>query len=352
MSWTVDPATAFRHALAPEDRQRIPRYAALLSEWESSTLAGDLLLAAPATQRNPMLMLAALHFEARRGHPQLAELFRDISDIEPATWAKSVDLVLHADPHLITQHLHRRTQTNEIGRSASYDYLLRSLVDPDEELHLIDVGGSMGMNLFPDLVCDDSRTIGDPLRLTCEVKVPSPVVIDHYRVSRRTLVDSAPLDFQNADDREWLRACLWPEQPERLARFDAACAARASWPTIDTFAADATEGLRLALATSGGARPVILNSWAMAYFPADTQREFAALAREAVSEGALWISIENPILVSSADFPPCLGEPWEDGASAVWVAEKDHERHWGYVHPHGRWIQFVSPVGPKAWEPR
>ncbi len=348
MSWSFEPAVAFRHALAPKDRERIPRYAALLAAWESSPLAGEILIAAPATQRNPMLMLAALHFEARHGHPQLAELFRNILHIEPTAWASDVHQVLIGEPDLITRHLHRRTQTNEIGRSASYHYILRSLVSPTEDLHLIDVGGSMGMNLFPDLVGDDARLDTDPLRLVCDVRAAAPLRADRYRVSRRTLVDSAPLDVENPDDRDWLRACLWPEQPERLARFDAACAARETWPDIETIAADASEGLRRALATSVSARPVILNSWAMAYFSADTQREFAILARDAVRHGALWISIEHPLLVTAADLPPCQGEPWEDGASAVWVAEKDSERHWGYAHPHGRWIQFVSPVGPKA----
>lgn len=347
-SWITEPSAAFRYALAPEDRERVPRYSALLTAWETSPLAGELLLAAPPTQRNPMLMLAALHFEARRGHPRLDELFARINDIEPDTWAQQVQLVLAEEPELIARHLHRRTQTNEIGRSASYDYLLRSLVSHDDNLHLIDVGGSMGMNLFPDLVSRPGRAAGDPLRLECEVRAAAPTLVDSYHVVERTLVDSAPLDVHNADDRDWLRACLWPEQPERLSRFDAACAARATWPAVTTLAADATEGLRQALTLSPTSRPVILNSWAMAYFPADTQREFSALARDAVRHGAIWICIENPLLVGPAELPDCHGDPGDYGASAVWVADDAGARHWGYAHPHGRWIQFVSPVGPKA----
>jgi hypothetical protein len=86
-----------------------------------------LLDAAPPEQRNPTLVLAALHFNALVGEPTLTPLYEAISEAEPEVFAQGVVDALEHDPTLVSAHLHRRTQTNEPGRSAILGQVLRAL---------------------------------------------------------------------------------------------------------------------------------------------------------------------------------------------------------------------------------
>ena len=47
-------------------------------------------------------------------------------------------------------------------------------------------------------------------------------------------VDLDPLDVTDADDARWLRACLWPDQPERAAQLEAELALAGKFPAVLT----------------------------------------------------------------------------------------------------------------------
>src|SRR5204862_8082828 len=47
-------------------------------------------------------------------------------------------------------------------------------------------------------------------------------------VVARVGVDLDPVDVTDADAARWLRACLWPDQPERVARLEAEMALAAT----------------------------------------------------------------------------------------------------------------------------
>jgi len=51
-------------------------------------------------------------------------------------------------------------------------------------------------------------------------------------VVARVGVDLDPVDVTDADDARWLRACLWPDQPERVARLEAEMALAATAPPL------------------------------------------------------------------------------------------------------------------------
>jgi hypothetical protein len=51
-------------------------------------------------------------------------------------------------------------------------------------------------------------------------------------VVARVGVDRDPVDVTNADDARWLRACLWPDQPEQMARLEAELALAATAPPL------------------------------------------------------------------------------------------------------------------------
>ena len=53
------------------------------------------------------------------------------------------------------------------------------------------------------------------------------------RVAWRSGLDLNPLDVRNEDDVEWLETLIWPDQPDRLARFRAAVAIDEDFRAID-----------------------------------------------------------------------------------------------------------------------
>jgi hypothetical protein len=52
------------------------------------------------------------------------------------------------------------------------------------------------------------------------------------KVAARVGVDLDPVDVTDADDARWLRACLGPDQPERIARLEAELTLAATAPPL------------------------------------------------------------------------------------------------------------------------
>src|ERR1035437_9997527 len=173
--------------MSPEDRDRLPRYRHLLDALALSRVANELLDAAPPEQRNPMLVLAALHFNALNGEAPLTPLYEAIAEVDPDAFARGVVGALERDPTLVSAHLHRRTQTNEPGRSAILGQVLRALaIRGASDVHLIDVGTSMGLNLYPDMYRTNSGVDDDPLNFEvlglAGPLLDSPLPVIHHRV--------------------------------------------------------------------------------------------------------------------------------------------------------------------------
>ncbi|MBU6234148.1 MAG: DUF2332 family protein, partial [Acidobacteria bacterium] len=196
----ADLAHRYRHILAPEDRARLPLYAALVDELATRDVALELLDDALERHQNPTLILAIAHFLALEGHPTLGPLYEAVRQgvaVAPATFASSVCDVLENDPEAFRRELHRSTQTNEPNRSAVLSKVIADVAATHRwsTITLIDVGCSMGLNLFPDLVTvravDDGRdaTLVTECRSGDEQPTPVP------RVARRIGIDIQPLSI-------------------------------------------------------------------------------------------------------------------------------------------------------------
>ncbi|MGH3995390.1 MAG: DUF2332 family protein, partial [Pseudonocardiaceae bacterium] len=57
----------------------------------------------------------------------------------------------------------------------------------------------------------------------------------------RTGIDLHPLHLGDSGDRQWLRARIWPDHPERTHRLDLAACAAARGPLPPIYQGDATE---------------------------------------------------------------------------------------------------------------
>ncbi|HVV35517.1 MAG TPA: DUF2332 domain-containing protein [Acidimicrobiales bacterium] len=307
---------------------------------------------APPPKRHPTVILAALHDLAIQGRaPALADAYaqRDLA----AAPAAAVDALLTLTPDVVAIATQRQTQTNETGRIA---VLYPAIGEAARRvgaarIGLIDVGCSAGLNLNLDragITYSDGTVLGDPassLQLTCDVvgegRVPAGAVPP---VAARIGVDLNPVDAADPADARWLRACLWPDQPERVARLDAAIAlAAGSPPTL--LQGDAVEVLPDAFArVPADALPVVTTTWALSYFSLESRLRFLRRLDEAASTRTVaWVSAEG---VGIAPAIPTRGDSRASAHSLVGLAVFGRDtlraESVGRCHPHGRWLEWLA----------
>jgi hypothetical protein len=294
-----------------------------------------------------MLILAALHLAALRGHPELGpfyEFARNGQLDDPDGAARVVLEVLHDAPGLVREELWRSTQTNEPGRSAVIQAVVGDLVVGDSApINVIDVGTSAGINLHFDQFPVRQRDEGNPLTLVCEDRTPIDRSSPLPRVISRVGIDPHPLDLERSDDRLWLKACLWPEERRRHERFDAIVVARRSWPTTTILKGRALERLDDALGLAEPtAMTVVMDTWAAFYFtPQERLDYYAKLSQTCTVDNVAWISIESP-LTQWPGLEVDVQARRRGAAQVVLTRPGSSPKRWGWCHAHGRWLEQIT----------
>src|SRR5262249_30648926 len=137
--------------------------------------------------------------------------------------------------------MRRQTRPNETGRCA---VLYPAIAEAARRaganaVGLIDVGCSAGLNLNVDRVgitYSNGQSLGDPsspVQMSSSTVAGRPIPARAMpQVIARVGVDRDPVDVTGADDARWLRACLWPDQPEPAARLEAEIALPATAPPL------------------------------------------------------------------------------------------------------------------------
>jgi hypothetical protein len=143
-----------------------------------------------------------------------------------AVW-QAARAFLEGDRDWVAAFLRSPPQTNETRRSiallAGFLHLADRFALP---LELLEIGASAGMNQYWDRFA--YRTAGwrwggpSPAVIDTDWRGPAPPLDAAVRVDARAACDQNPLDLRAAADRLRLRAYIWADQAERLARFDAA----------------------------------------------------------------------------------------------------------------------------------
>ena len=194
---------------------------------------------------------------------------------------------------------------------------------------LIDVGCSAGLNLNVDRVAvtySNGQSLGDPsspVRMPASIVGGRPVPAEAMpEVVARIGVDLDPVDVTDADDARWLRACVWPDQPERAAMLAAELALLAEDPPL-LLRGDAVEVVADALArVPAGALPVVTTTWALSQFPLESRLRFLhRLDAAATGRTVAWVSVEG---VGVAPAIPTLGDRRASGHSIIGVALFSH----------------------------
>lgn len=192
-------------------------------------------LAATVRKGQPManILLAAVHFLLLRGaqHP-LRRLYPNLNGgVQPDSqdpfpaFKDFVDENLDEIAPLVAS---RVTNTNEVGRSAFLHVAFRALADDaGEPLNLVEIGPSAGLNQFWDKYGvrfyrgEETLRIGAAdaqLTLDTELRGDAvPPLGATPQVAGRVGIELNPVDLTDPDQRDWLRALVWPDQ---IARFD------------------------------------------------------------------------------------------------------------------------------------
>lgn len=140
-------------------------------------------------------------------------------------------------------------------------------------------------------------------------------------VVARVGIDVHPLDVTDADDARWLRACVWPDQTERIARLEAEIALAATAPPT-LLRGDAVELLPDAFArVPADVLPVVITTWALSRFSLESRQRFLRGLHEAAADRTVaWVSAEG---VGVAPTIPTLGDRRASGHSLVGLAVFD-----------------------------
>jgi hypothetical protein len=152
--------------------------------------------------------------------------------------------------------------------------------------------------------------------------------------------DVRPLDLTNAEQALRLKAYIWADARERMARMDAAIALAAQRPP-DLVQADAADFVRerLAAPQADGVARVLFHTVVWQYLPRETRAAIAAMmdgaSRQASRERPLaWLALET----NRATFQHELTARWWTGegwaqAEPVLLAR---------AHPHGAWVEWLA----------
>ena len=347
-------AERFR-AFASDASSRAPLYGELAMRIADDPSTSHLLLHAPEEQRLPVLLFACVHWlllnepgHALAGHdPNLSfpSQRSTVNAIDP--YPEFRRFCASHEPRLAELLATRSTQTNEVGRCATFLPILGLLAREVGPLALVDVGSSGGLNLLFDRYeyhYEPGGTVGgpSPVVLQCGTRGDVPIPARLPSVARRIGLDRSPIDLTDPDAARWLEACVWPDQADRFHRLHAAIGlAQTDPPTVR--AGDAVGDLAdtIGLVADDG-HPVVLNTWVLNYLTEAQRLAYVAeLDRLGASRDLSWIYAEMPFLVSGVPVPDDPDRVyrtvltlarWRDGARTI--------EHLADSHPHGFWIHW------------
>lgn len=318
---------------------------ALFAPWTGQSLSQ--LMEAAASLR----FLGALHDLALGGdEPTLTAAFPPWSDDGRIAWRAAQAAIERHGPRLAAFMVHE-PQTNEVRRSACLlpGFLVIAAMT-DLPLRCLEAGASAGLNQLWHRYgyhLGAAGRWGDaaaPLQLDTEWLGPPPPLQAPVRVVETAACDRKPLDIADPAQRRRLKAYLWPDQIERIARFDAA-ADMAIAAGVRVEAADAASWAEANAAPCAGVATVFFHSIFWQYLPAETQaairatleRHGAAAAREAP---LAWLRME-----------PAPGQmvPIELRLT-LWPGGED--RRLAVVHAHGAKVEWEGLGGAEALDGR
>jgi hypothetical protein len=292
----------------------------------------------------PLRFMGALHCLVLAGKaPDLASFYPS-RDAEPHLDSLAALAEAAARDHRgwFAEFIKSPPQTNEVNRSialgAGFLTIARRAALP---LRCLEIGASAGLNMNWDRFRHDLGELGawgpadSPVRLGADWTGAPPPYGVRVEVAERRGCDQNPIDIRDPEAAPRLKAYVWPDQAERMARLAGAIAiASEHRPEVER--ADAAAWTRIHARPVPGLASVLYHSVVWPYLPAQTQADVAAAiatAGESASEAApfAWLRMEaNPRDLAG---PQELRLTYWPGGDEILLAR---------VHPHGAKVAWTG----------
>jgi hypothetical protein len=313
---------------------------------DAARAAFTAIAADPLAGAVPLRWAGALHHLALQGIEPWASLWPPKGPAAPdtATLEAAMRLAWASQSAAVQRALAHPPQTNEVQRSAALlPGLLHLAGVTGLPLALIEIGASAGLNLW----CDRWRyehglwSWGDaaaPLVLRAEWRGPAPRHRGPLKVARRAGNDALPIDLRQPGEGLRLASFIWPDQPERLQRLQAAQQAAAGWMAAEGAQVEAGRAAdfvaRQLAAPAPGLTRVLMHSVVWQYIDAAEQQQIARsvadAARQATAASPLaWLRFEP--IDTPVDF---------ELRCTVWPGGE--EQRLARLHPHGAWVEWLA----------
>lgn len=277
--------------------------AALVRDWPSNPRADVLSLR----------LAGALHAAALDGRdPALAAVYpRAKLDWRMDEIWPLARLFLQREYKWVGDFITSAPQTNETRRSiallAGFLAFAKGWRGP---VDMLELGASAGLNLYWDRFAYRTETWTWGERSSVQIDTdwhgPAPPVEIAPDIRHRAGCDLNPLDVGDANDVLRLKSYIWPDQDERLARFDGAVAlAREADVRVDRASADEWIAAKLA-ARSDDAATIVYHSVFLQYPPRDVREAIVAAIREAGARATpqaplAWVRLEPEALTDGVE---------------------------------------------------
>lgn len=305
---------------------------AFFAPWEGQSFEDQ--MAAAVTLR----FLGAIHDLALSGDdPALAAAFPPKGDAA-AAWA-AAKAAIGQGPARFAAFMAHEPQTNEVRRSACLlPGFLAVAQSTGLPLACLELGASAGLNQLWNRYRYDYGAAGawgdpaSPLALSAEWTGPPPPLGARLEVASTAACDRKPIDIADPVQRRRLKAYLWPDQVERLARFDAA-AEMAIAAGVRVEQADAVDWTLARAAPRAGVATVIYHSIFWQYLGPRVQ---AALT-EAVEIHSATATPDAPLAWLRMEPAPGRLVPIELRLT-LWPSGE--ERRLATVQAHGAWVNW------------
>ncbi|TIX52144.1 DUF2332 domain-containing protein [Alteraurantiacibacter aquimixticola] len=236
-------------------------------------------------------------------------------------------------------------QTNEAGRSSS---VMAALLWLSERLgpkfELTEIGASAGINTMMgryhyNLGGTKAGPSLSSMQLRPEWRGPPPPQAD-VEITDIAGCDIAPVDLTDERQAQRLKAYIWADAQERMARMDAAIAMATKMPP-ELVRRDAGEFVRQRLARpqESGVTRVLFHTIMWQYLPAETRADITTMMDEAGAAATpdkplAWVRLETNRETFRHELKVKYWPMNEAGGEeVVQLAE---------AHPHGAWVEWLA----------
>src|SRR5579872_5646613 len=285
--------------------------------------------------------LGALHDLALSGDDiALSAAFPPTSDAD-AAW-EAARAAIEREPARFADFMAHEPQTNEVRRSACLlPGFLTVAAETGLPLACLELGASAGLNQLWSRYAYDYGEAGrwgdpgSPLTLGSAWSGPPAPWSAPIQVASTAACDRKPIDLTDPLQRRRLKAYLWPDQTERIVRFDAAVSmALAAGTAVE--ADDAAAWTLARAAPREGVATVVYHSIFWQYLPAETKTALRAAlethgATSTRSAPLAWLRME-----------PIEGQAYPiELRLTLWPGGED--RRLATVHAHGANVYWEAP---------